>query len=112
MRTSRSQVFNNKYKGRKTREFQLQALVQWRNIGTVTPATPGAPLQGGAKLHEYIFSKIRLKDGRRTKKFIGGITEPELTTVDGQNIIGGAKSLVGAQKSGEQKKVAIKNVGN
>ena len=87
---------------------------QWQNTGTVTPATPGAPSQGGAKLHEYLFSKIILKDGQRTKVF-GGITEPELTTVDGQKIIrgitkadfttvdgqkiiGGAKSLVGAPK--------------
>ena len=62
-------------------------ITQWRNIGAVTLATPGAPLHGGAKLHEYLFSKIRvrLKDGRRTK-IIGGITEPELTTVDGQKL--------------------------
>ena len=87
------------YKGGKTREFQLQALVQWRKIGTVTPATPGARLQGGAKLHAYLWSKIRLKDGRRTKKFIGGITEPELTTVNGQNIIGGAKKVASKKRS-------------
>ena len=44
-----------------------------------------------------------------------GITKADLTTVDGQKIIKGAKSLVGAQKSGEQKKrknkVAMKNAG-
>ena len=43
---------------------------QWRNIGTVTPALPG-----GAKLHEYLFSKMRLKDGvndsRQTKNYKG-----------------------------------------
>ena len=58
---------------------------------------------GGAKLHEYLFSKIRLKDGRRTKN-IGGITKADLTAVDRQKNIGSAKSLVGTQKSCEQKK--------
>ena len=39
-------------------------------------------------MHEYLFSKIILKDGQRTK-VLGGITEPELTTVYGQKIIRG-----------------------
>ena len=79
--------------------------MQWRNIGTVTPDMPGGPLHGGTKLHGYLFSKIRLKDGRRTKKIIGGIAEPEFTTVDGQ------KNYRGRQKSGSgggEKKVAGK----
>ena len=66
----------------------LQSQIQWRNLGTITLAMPGAPLHGGTKLHEYLFSKIRLKDGRRTKNYLG-ITEPELTTVNGQKIIRG-----------------------
>ena len=62
------------------------------------------------------------------KKIIGGIAEPELTTVDGQKIIRGitkadlmtvngqknyrgAKSLVGGKKVAIKKKVATKNVG-
>ena len=54
-------------------------------------------------------SDSRTDDGQ---KIIGGITEPELTTVDGQKNIGGAKSLVGVQKKWRvKKKVDMKNVG-
>ena len=41
------------------------------------------PLQGGTNLHEYLFSKIKFKDGRRTK-IVGGQKVSILTTVDGQ----------------------------
>ena len=60
---------------------------QRRNVGTVSPATPEAPLRGGAKWHAYLFSNIRLKDGRRTK-----------------NCRERQKSGRSAKKSGEQKK--------
>ena len=60
-------------------------------------------------------SDSRMDDGQKQQstdnKIIGGITEPEITTVDGQkNYRGRQKPYRGAKNSGEQKekKVAIK----
>ena len=41
---------------------------EWRNVGTVTPAIPGGAVTGDAKLHDYLFSQMRLKCGGRKKK--------------------------------------------
>ena len=44
----------------------MELVGQWRYVGTGTPAMPQGAVTGGggAKLHEHLLSKIRLKDGR------------------------------------------------
>ena len=75
---------------------------------------PGAPLHGGTKLHEYLYSKSDSRMDDR-QKIIGGRREAELTTVDGQKIRRGATKVDlttvdgqkkpgrGAKESGERK---------
>ena len=60
-----------------------------------TIALADSTLQRGAVLGG---AKIHLSDGRRTKELCRGMKNPNIATVDGQKIIGGAKNVPGALK--------------